>query len=810
LKKEENDPAKLIEERENNSTEALLDVGLSETEVEKRHKKFGYNEVPEKKTSFALAFAKKFWGTSAWMLEIIVFLSLFLRRYADAYIVTGLLLFNAAVGFIEEQRASKVVETLKEKLQVNARVFRDKKWKVLSSRELVPDDVIRLRSGDFVPADIKIMAGGLRVDQSALTGESLLGEKNPNDLLYSGSIIKQGEAYGLVSSIGIQTYFGRSAQLVELAKPKLHIEEVISNVVKWLFAIVAVLIGISLAFSFLRDLNLLDILPIALVVLLSAIPVALPAMFTVTMSLGAKQLAKKGVLVTRLSAAEDAATMNVLCTDKTGTITMNKLSIAKVLPVEGFTRRDVILYGALASQEANQDPIDLAFINSAREENILLEDYTQRSFSPFSPMNRRTEAIVQNGSTEFKVIKGAVGTIADLSELDNEKKYEIIAQMNEYAQKGYRTLAVAKTEKSNKSRIVGLSVLYDKPRKDSKKLIMELKKLGISVKMLTGDALPIAKEVAKGVELGDKIISAQNLKACIIEDPIEAGEEAENSDGFAEVYPEDKYTIVKSLQSRRKIVGMTGDGVNDAPALRQSEVGIAVSNATDVAKSAASVVLTNEGLSSIIDLVKNGREVYERITAWILSKIIRTIQVSAFTVVAFLLTGSYVISAFAIIVYFFLTDFVKIALSTDNFTGSDKPDTWNISGVVKAGSILGFLVLLESFFLLYIVTTYFGVEYNDPIMFTFTFEILFYSAILVLLNVRERRHFWKTKPSKELFLAMVASLIVGTLLVTVGIPNLPAVSISQTFWIFSFSILFALGLNDLIKVEIVKNSSLRW
>ncbi len=788
----------------------LLEKGLNQSEVEQKRKQFGFNEVPEKKANLWLQFTKKFWGLTAWLLEIIIALSLFLQNYTDVYIVLGLLILNAVLGFEEEIRASKAVDALKEKLRVNARVLREGVWKVLPAREIVPGDVVRIRPGDFVPADVKTVTGHLEVDQSALTGESFTVEKNPGDVLYSGSVVKRGESNGIVVSTGTKTFFGRTAQLVQLAKPKLHIEEVIASVVRWLLIIVSVLAIIALIFSVLRGFSVIDTLPIILAILLSAIPVALPAMFTVSMALGAMELSRKGVLITRLSAAEDAATMNVLCVDKTGTITLNKLSIVKTLPHNGFSEKDVVFYGALASQEANQDPIDIAFIESAKREGLPIGDYKQTSFVPFDARTRRTEATLQKDGETFGVMKGAVRIIGTACGLNETEEKQLEEQTQEYALKGYRTLAVAKTNNNEKPTLVGLAMLYDMPRPDSKQLIQELNKLGISVKMLTGDALPIAKETAKNVGLGENITLASSLKADMKTDALLAEEEAQQSDGFAEVYPEDKYTIVKSLQVSKHIVGMTGDGVNDAPALRQSEVGIAVSNATDVAKGAASVVLVNEGLTSIVDLVKNGRIIYERIVAWILSKIIRTLQVSVFTVLTFLLTGSYVISAFVVILYFFLTDFVKIALSTDKLQGSDKPSTWKLGGAVKASAILGTFVIAESVALLYVALNIFNVPINDPALYTYTFEILFYSALFLNFNVRERRLFYKSFPSKILFSSIIISGIVGTILVTVGIPGLVAVPFTGTLVMLGLSAFFAFAVNDLVKVFIVQKIGIEW
>jgi H+-transporting ATPase len=787
-----------------------LSRGLQTADVESRLERYGYNEVPEKKVNPLARFARKFWGLTAWMLEVIIVLSWYLGRYPDLYIATGLLIFNSILGFVEEQRASNVVESLKERLQVNARVLRDGSWKTVAARELVPGDVVRNRSGDFVPADTKIATGELEVDQSALTGESVGIEKKPNGLLYSGSIVKSGESNGVVIATGTGTYFGRTAQLVQLAKPKLHLEEVVSNVVKWLLAIVVMLIAVALVFSVLEAKNLLDLPPIILVLLLSAIPVALPAMFTVSMAIGSMELARKGVLVTRLSASEDAATMNVLCADKTGTITMNRLSIAKVIPLNGFTEQQVLLYGALASQEANQDPIDLSFINMVRQQNLSDSSFTQREFTPFDPKTRRTEAVVQRNSHRFRVMKGAVNVVAQACGLDEESGAQLESRTSEFAARGYRTLAVAKTNDQNRPELVGLVTLHDTPRPDSKQLIHELKELGISVKMLTGDALPIAKEIAADVGLGDNVIRASDLKGFMKENAIEAAEAADKSDGFAEIYPEDKYTVVKSLQAAKHVVGMTGDGVNDAPALRQAEVGIAVSNATDVAKGAASVVLMNEGLTSMVDLVKNGRVIYERVIAWILSKIVRTLQIATFVVLSYLLTGNYVVSAFAIILYFFMTDFVKVALSTDHLNWSRKPDTWNVTSLVKASAVISMLVIVESFALLYAAHDVFHLAWADQALDTFTFEILFYSAMFLIFNVRERGHFWDSRPSRTLLVAIILSMIAATIVTTTGLPGLTSVPLTETLFVILCSAAFSLILNDSVKFLLVKKTEIRW
>ncbi|MGC8787677.1 MAG: plasma-membrane proton-efflux P-type ATPase, partial [Anaerolineae bacterium] len=700
-------------------------MGLAQAEVESRLKQYGYNEVPETKKNPLFGFVKKFWGLSAWMLELIILLSWILRKYSDLYIVTALLVVNAILSFAQEQRASGVLESLRAKLRVNSRVLRDGAWLLVPARELVPGDIIRLRSGDFVPADVRVIDGELSVDQSTLTGESMEIDKRSGDALYSGSIVRRGEATAIVVLTGVKTYYGRTTELVQIARPKLHIEEVISQVVRWLFVVVGVLLAIAFVFSLLRGMPLLDMLPLMLVLLLGAVPVALPVMFTFSLAIGSMQLAKKGILVTRLSALDDAASMDVLCVDKTGTITMNRLALVDVIPLNGFSGQEVIRYGAMASQEANHDPIDMAFIAAARQTQPA-DNFVQKSFKPFDPSTRRTEALVEVDGRDLLVMKGAVNAIAQACGLDPEVMRDVERRADELAQKGYRTLAVATAEGQSPPRLVGLITLSDVVRPDAAKLIEELKQLGVSVKMLTGDALSIAKEIASIVGLGQDISRAADLTRLANLDVASAAEIAEHSDGFAEIYPEDKYTVVKLLQAKGHLVGMTGDGVNDAPALRQAEVGIAVSNATDVAKGAASVVLTDDSLASIVDLVKQGRVIYQRIATWIINKISRTILKSAFVVLAFLFTGKFVVSAFAMMLMMFMTDFVKISLSTDNVRGSEEPAVWNVTGLVKAAVILGSLTVVEAFGLLYLGFRFFGLGANDQALYTFAFETLFY------------------------------------------------------------------------------------
>lgn len=783
-------------------------TGLPEEEVQNRTRIFGFNEIPEKKESSIIKFLKKFWGLTAWMLELTMFISFILGKYLDLYIIGALLLFNSILSFLQEEKASSIISSLKKNLQVEARVLRDGKWKTVPSRGLVQGDIVRVRAGDFVAADLKVFTGKLEADQSALTGESMAVEKKENSVLYSGSIVKEGEANSIVLATGKKTYFGRTAQLVQIARPKLHMEEVISKVVTWLLAIVILLLGLTILAQVVRGGSLLEILPLTLILLVTAIPVALPAMFTLSMALGSIELAKQGVLVTRLTASEDVATMDTLCADKTGTITMNKLTITNISPVSGFAEEDVILYGALASQEANMDPIDLAFLTFARDKKLLSQEYAQKEFYPFNPETKRTEAVVQRNNSSFRVMKGAVRKIAELCGLKDEEIDRLEGSMGKLAGKGYRTLAVAINENTEKPRIVGLVAMYDTTRPDSTKLIQELKSLGISVKMLTGDALPIAKEIANKVGIGKNIVKAPDLKKYAKENLIKAAETAEKSDGFAEIYPEDKYIIVESLQSKNHIVGMTGDGVNDAPALKQAEVGIAVSNATDVAKGSASVVLTSEGLSSIVDLIKTGRMIYQRIISWILNKIIKTFTIVVFVTLSFMFTGFFVVTAFDMVLLLFLTDFVTLSLATDKVRWSHKPNTWNIKGLVEVAVALGVITLIEHFGLLYIGLKYFGLQSSIPELNTFAFEMLFFSGTFTMFMVRERGHFWNSAPSRTLLLAIILDMIFVVTISTVGVPGLSHLPIYYTVSIVAYYFVLTLLVNDSMKYLLIKHKGI--
>src|ERR1035437_5398581 len=781
------------------------DTGLAHAEVDTRRKEHGYNEVAVQKEHPVRIFLGKFWGMSAWMLELIMVLSAFLHKYSDLAVVSALLLINAVLSFVQERRAAGVVETLRRRLQISSRVLRDATWQIVPARELVPGDMVRVRAGDVIPADAKLLSGTVSVDQSALTGESKDVEITSGNVLSSGSVVRRGEASGVVILTGAKTYFGRTTELVQAARPKLHIDAVVAKIVRWLFLVVGVLLAVVVVMSLMRGTPLLEMIPLVLILFMSAIPLSLPVMFTVAMAVGSKELAKRGVLVTRLSAAEDAATMDVLCVDKTGTITMNQLAVTGVIPLEHATEDDVLFAGALASQEANQDPIDLAFLAAAKERHIFdnLPTVTPVSFAPFDAKNRRTEAVVEQNGQRLRVMKGAVRTIAEACGFQTPAIEALEARVSESAAKGYRTLAVARGPESGTPSLLGLVSLYDPPRPDAKQLIAELEGLGVPVKILTGDALAVAIEIARGVGLPN-IRRVADLKAAGAKAGNESVDLLAGTDGFAEVFPEDKYVVVQHLQAAGHVSGMTGDGVNDAPALRQAEVGIAVSTATDVAKGAASVVLTQPGLTNIVALVEQGRTIYQRILTWVINKISRTILKAAFVAIAYVVTGKFVVSAFAMLLLVFMTDFAKISLATDNVRPSKKPETWNIGGFITVSVVLGVAMVAETLFLLWIGWSHFNLATNNNALYTFSFLMLLYFAVFSVVSARERRWFWATLPSKTFLAAVAADALTSTVLTRVGLPGLMPLPWWQTLAIFVYSMVACLLLNDAVKVAMIK------
>jgi magnesium-transporting ATPase (P-type) len=606
---------------------------------------------------------------------------------------------------------------------------------------------------------------------------------------------------------GVRTYFGRTTELVQLARPKLHIEAVVGKVIRWLFAIVAALLGLVVVLSLVRGTPLLEVAPLLLVLLMSALPVALPVMFTVSLAVGAKELARQGVLVTRLSAVEDAATMVTLCVDKTGTVTLNQLVVTGVIPVGAATESSVLAAAALASQEANQDPLDLALLRAVRERQVLEETppWGLVSFAPFDPANRRTEAVVQRNGQQFRVMKGALRSVADACGLGIPAIEALEAQAGGSVRGGSRVLAVASGPAQDRAQLLGLVILQDPPRPDARKLIGALRALGIDVKMLTGDALSVASDIARDLGLSH-IRRMAELKRGEPDAGGTAGDPWAGAGGFAELYPEDKYVVVKHLQASGQVVGMTGDGVNDAPALRQAEVGIAVSSATDVAKASASVVLTEPGLANIVSLVEQGRSIYQRVLTWILNKISRTILKGGFVTIAYVVTGRFVVSAFAMLMLTLVTDFGKISLATDHVRPSRSPETWNIGGYIAMAVAVGTAMVAEALLLLAFGWSRFGLRGDPKACSTFCFLMLLYFAPCSILSLRERRWFWASRPSVPLLAALAAEWLIGTGL-TFVLPRFTPLPWSEILVLLAYAMVACLVLNDGLKSMMLKSAA---
>ena len=597
--------------------------GLSSAEAAKRLQQYGRNEIMEKKQSRLIAYLRYFWGPIPWMIEAAAVISAIIQHWDDLAIISTLLAVNAIVGFWQENKAGNAIELLKKRLALKATALRDGKWVDLPAADLVPGDIARLRLGNIVPADARLIDGDyLLVDQSALTGESLPVEKHQSDLAYASSVVRQGEMNGVVVATGMGTYFGKTTKLVEEAETKSHFQKAIVKIGDYLIAIAAGLVTVTTLVGLYRQLPPFDLLQFGLVLVVAAIPAAMPAVLSVSMAVGAEALARKEAIVSKLVAIEEMAGVDILCADKTGTITKNELTVGEVRALPGYTQDAVVIYAALASREEDKDPIDDTII--AKSRGIVggaerIASYKVDSFKPFDPVSKRTEANVQEGAgPAFRVSKGAPQAILELIHADVALKATVDQAVDDFAAKGFRALGVSRTDGGGSWKYVGLVALYDPPREDSASTIATAESMGMQVKMVTGDHVAIAKEVSGLVGLRTNIVTP----SLFLDKPDSEAEPAvERADGFAEVFPEHKYRIVDLLQKRGHIVCMTGDGVNDAPALKKADAGVAVAGATDAAKSAADVVLTSPGLSVIIDAVKESRKIFHRITNYAINRI---------------------------------------------------------------------------------------------------------------------------------------------------------------------------------------------
>jgi H+-transporting ATPase len=596
--------------------------GLTQAEAAKRLAQYGPNEIEEKKDNPFLKFLTYLWGPIPWMIEAAVVLSALAQHWPDFGIILVLLLANAIVGFWEEHQAGNAIAALKAKLAVEARVRRDGKSVTPPARELVPGDVIRVRLGDIVPADARLLDGDpIEVDQSALTGESLPATRKPGEAVFSGSIVRQGEISALVYATGANTYFGKTAELVQEAHTVSHFQRAVLKIGDYLIILAVALVAVIITVSVIRGDPILTTLQFALVLTVAAIPVAMPTVLSVTMAVGARLLAKREAIVTRLAAIEELAGVDVLCADKTGTLTQNKLTLGDPFGVSGIDADEVILCAALASREEDKDTIDMAVLDGLKDAKAL-KGYKVLHFQPFDPVHKRTEATVKGtDGKSFQVAKGAPQVILEMSSNAGKVKAAVDKAVNEFAARGFRSLGVARADGKGKWQFLGVLPLFDPPRDEAKATIATARQMGVTIKMVTGDALAIAVETAKKLGMGTNILDAGGFGDTKHQATAKLAESIESADGFAQVFPEHKFHIVEILQKRGHIVGMTGDGVNDAPALKKADCGIAVSGATDAARAAASIVLLTSGLSVIIEAIKESRKIFQRMNSYAIYRI---------------------------------------------------------------------------------------------------------------------------------------------------------------------------------------------
>ena len=643
---------------------------------------------------------------------------------------------------------------MKAQLAIKARVKRDGKWSTPASRELVPGDVIRMRLGDIVPADARLLDGDpVEVDQSALTGESLPAEKKSGDAVFSGSIIRQGEIGALVYATGASTYFGKTAQLVQEAHTVSHFQRAVLKIGSYLIVLAVALVTVIIAVSLLRGDAFLTTLQFALVLTVAAIPVAMPTVLSVTMAVGARLLATKKAIVTRLVAIEELAGVDVLCSDKTGTLTENKLTLGDPFSVKDITAEQVVIAAALASRADDDDTIDLAVLAGLKG-NDALAGYQVIEFRPFDPVHKRTEAAVTAADgTSFKVTKGAPQVILALAANAGQVKAHVDKAVNEFAARGFRSLGVARADADGPWELLGVLPLFDPPRKDAKATIATARQMGVKIKMVTGDALAIAQETAKKLGMGANILDASGLGDVKHEETAAVAESIENADGFAQVFPEHKFHIVDVLQKRGHIVGMTGDGVNDAPALKKADCGIAVSGATDAARAAASIVLMTPGLSVIIDAIKESRKIFQRMNSYAIYRIAETLRVLLFMTLAILVFNFYPVTAVMIVMLALLNDGAILSIAYDNVHYKHQPEAWNMRLVLGIATVLGIVGPVAAFGLLLLGDQVFGL--NHAHLQTLMYLMLSVAGHLTIFLTRTRGPFWSIRPARILVIAVL-------------------------------------------------------
>jgi H+-transporting ATPase len=771
--------------------------GLTDADAKKRLAQYGPNEITEKKTNLFLKFLSYFWGPIPWMIEVAVVLSGVVKHWPDFFIILLLLICNAVVGFWEERQAGNAIEALKKRLAIVSKAKRDGKWITPPARELVPGDVIRLRLGDIVPADARLLAGDeVSVDESALTGESLPATRKAGDAVFSGSIMRRGEIDALVYATGTHTYFGRTAQLVGEAQTVSHFQKAVLKIGNYLIILAVALVAVIIAVAIYRGDRILTTLQFALVLTVAAIPVAMPTVLSVTMAVGARLLAKKEAIVSRLVAIEELAGVDVLCSDKTGTLTQNRLTLGDPFTVDGIPAEQVILAGALASRAEDKDTIDLAVIGGVKDDKAL-KSYQVVHFTPFDPVHKRTEATVKGpDGKQFDVAKGAPQVILQMCTNAGEVKAAVEKTVSDFAARGFRSLGVARADEKGKWRFVGILPLSDPPRESAKATIVSAKQMGVTIKMVTGDQIAIAREMSKQLGLGTNILDASGLGDSNKKETPEETQLIEKADGFAQVFPEHKFHIVDVLQKRGHIVGMTGDGVNDAPALKKADCGIAVSGATDAARAAASIVLLTEGLTVIIDAIKESRRIFQRMNSYAIYRIAETLRVLFFMTLAIVVFNFYPLTAVMIVMLALLNDGAILSIAYDNVHYRDKPEAWNMRLVLGVSTVLGVIGVVSAFGLFYLGERV--CHLDRPHIQTLMYLKLSVAGHLTIFLTRTRGPFWSIKPAKILWIAVLGTQTLATLIAVYGVFMTP-LGWGWAMFVWGYALAWFL-LNDRIKL----------
>ncbi len=762
--------------------------GLTSDEARLQLAKSGPNAMPDTAVpAWRMALAK-FWAPVPWMLEAAIILQAALHEYVEAAVIAGLLVFNAALGFFQEGRAQATLAALKSRLALTASVLRDGAWKNIPATELVPGDTVKLSLGGVVAADVKLVAGSILLDQSMLTGESVPIEAGPGLQTYAGALVRRGEATGIVTETGARTKFGHTAELVRTAHVESTQQKTVVRVVRNLAIFNGAIIVLLVVYAHGRNMSIGEIIPLVLTAILASIPVALPATFTLAAALGAKALARLGVLPTRLSAVDEAATLDVLCSDKTGTLTRNELTLTVVHPEPGFDDARLLAMAALASSDGGQDPVDTAIRAAATKANAANPSkvtYKLTKFVPFDPATKISEATaVDTDGGTLRVVKGAFAAVIKLT----EPTPTAAATEHELEVKGFRVLAVAVGTPTT-MRLAGIIALSDPPRTDAAELIKELHTLGVRMVMVTGDAPATAAIIAQEVGLEGAVCPPG---------PIPASVRPEEFAVFAGVLPEDKYHLVQAFQKSGHTVGMCGDGANDAPALRQAQMGIAVSSATDVAKSAAGIVLTKPGLEGVVAAVKEGRVTFQRILTYTLNSVTKKIVQVLFLAAGLVITGHAILTPMLMVIIMITGDFLGMSLTTDNVRPSPTPNAWRVGNLTIAGVLIGIGELLFCTAVLAIGKFRLGLGIET--LRTLAFVVIVFGNQATMYTNRTRQRLWSTRPSSWLLLSSITDLLIASVLANRGIAMSP-LPLFVMGALLAGAVVFAFAL-DIVKVPV--------